>query len=116
MDFATMRCRVDAHEYKSFKEFEADFWLIVNNSQTYNADGSLYYNLAVRLGEKVWEWLLSALSVYQEYLYLVIKSKSLLNVTVWFAVLLSKPFYKIRDRDLGACSSICIKQSENNTN
>ena len=48
-----MRAKVDAHEYKSFKEFETDFWRIVNNSQTYNANGSRYYNLAVRLGEKV---------------------------------------------------------------
>lgn len=53
MDFSTMRSKVDAHEYTSFKEFETDFWLIVNNSQTYNADGSLYYNLAVNLDEKV---------------------------------------------------------------
>lgn len=48
-----MRSKVDTHEYKSFKEFEADFWHIVNNSRTYNADGSLYYKLAVQLGEKV---------------------------------------------------------------
>ena len=54
-----MRSKVDAHEYKSFKDFEADFWRIVNNSRTYNADGSLYYNLAVQLGEKVCAWNLS---------------------------------------------------------
>jgi len=55
MDFSTMRSKVDTHEYKSFKEFETDFWHIVNNSQTYNADGSRYYSLAVKLGEKVTE-------------------------------------------------------------
>ena len=55
MDFSTMRSKVDAHEYKSFKELETDFWRIVNNSRTYNANGSRYYNLAVKLGEKVRE-------------------------------------------------------------
>jgi len=53
MDFSTMKSKVDLHEYKSFKEFESDFWHIVNNSCTYNADGSLYYKLAIQLGEKV---------------------------------------------------------------
>ena len=53
MDFSTMRSKVDAHDYKSFKEFEMDFWRIINNGRTYNANGSRYYTLAVQLGEKV---------------------------------------------------------------
>jgi len=71
MDFSTMRSKVDAHEYKSFKEFETDFWCIVNNSQTYNIEGSRYYNLAVRLGEKVGRLLLAAsLSAFLDMLFL----------------------------------------------
>jgi Bromodomain len=53
MDFATMKMKVDKHVYKSFDEFENDFWLIVNNCKAYNEDGSLYYNLAVKLGTQV---------------------------------------------------------------
>jgi len=65
-----MRSKVDSHEYTSFKDFETDFWLIVNNSRTYNADGSLYYNLAVQLGEKVRVWIQSELpSVTTEFLF-----------------------------------------------
>jgi len=70
MDFSTMRSKVDSHKYTSFKDFETDFWLIVNNSRTYNADGSLYYNLAVQLGEKVRVWIQSELpSVTTEFLF-----------------------------------------------
>jgi len=65
-----MRSKVDSHKYTSFKDFETDFWLIVNNSRTYNADGSLYYNLAVQLGEKVRVWIQSELpSVTTEFLF-----------------------------------------------
>jgi hypothetical protein len=52
MDFATMRSKIDSLVYKSYMEFVADFWLIVNNCQTYNADGSMYYKLAAKLGER----------------------------------------------------------------
>jgi len=72
MDFSTMRSKVDSHEYTSFKDFETDFWHIVNNSRTYNADGSLFYNLAVQLGEKVWEsielsWLHYLRTTFMDY-------------------------------------------------
>jgi Bromodomain len=53
MDFSTMRTKVDRHAYRSFDEFEDDFWLIVNNCKAYNEDGSLYYNLAAKLGSEV---------------------------------------------------------------
>jgi len=63
MDFSTMRMKVDKHAYKSFNEFENDFWLIVNNCKAYNEDGSLYYNLAVKLGTEVFVLFPSLFSV-----------------------------------------------------
>lgn len=44
-----MRKRIDAHEYKSFDEFEDDFNLIINNCMTYNAKETFFYRAAVRL-------------------------------------------------------------------
>jgi Bromodomain len=53
MDFSEIRRKVDKHVYRSFDEFEDDFWLIVTNCKAYNKDGSLYYNLATQLGAQV---------------------------------------------------------------
>uniref|UniRef100_A0A3Q2ZBD4 Bromodomain containing 1b n=1 Tax=Kryptolebias marmoratus TaxID=37003 RepID=A0A3Q2ZBD4_KRYMA len=49
MDFSTMRKRIDAHDYRSLDEFEADFNLIISNCMTYNAKDTFFYKAAQRM-------------------------------------------------------------------
>lgn len=49
MDFSTMRKRIDAHDYRSLEEFEADFNLIISNCMTYNAKETFFYKAAQRM-------------------------------------------------------------------
>ncbi|XP_032378786.1 bromodomain-containing protein 1 isoform X2 [Etheostoma spectabile] len=49
MDFSTMRKRIDAHEYRSLEEFEADFDLIIFNCMKYNAKETFFYKAAQRM-------------------------------------------------------------------
>ncbi|XP_045894675.1 bromodomain-containing protein 1-like isoform X3 [Micropterus dolomieu] len=49
MDFSTMRKRIDAHEYRSLEEFEADFDLIIANCMLYNAKDTFFYKAAQRM-------------------------------------------------------------------
>ncbi|KAF1386402.1 hypothetical protein PFLUV_G00094450 [Perca fluviatilis] len=49
MDFSTMRKRIDAHEYRSLEEFEADFDLIIFNCMKYNAKDTFFYKAAQRM-------------------------------------------------------------------
>ncbi|MGH0114725.1 UNVERIFIED_CONTAM: hypothetical protein FKN15_043652 [Acipenser sinensis] len=52
MDFQTMLVSLEAHEYRSFEQFEEDFGLIVNNCLKYNAKDTVFYRAAVRLREQ----------------------------------------------------------------
>ncbi|XP_041651022.1 bromodomain-containing protein 1-like isoform X2 [Cheilinus undulatus] len=49
MDFSTMRQRIDAHNYRSFDEFEGDFNLIIDNCMSYNAKETFFYKAAQRM-------------------------------------------------------------------
>ncbi|KAK5866852.1 hypothetical protein PBY51_011393 [Eleginops maclovinus] len=49
MDFSTMRKRIDAHEYGSLDDFEADFNLIIFNCMKYNAKDSFFHKAAQRM-------------------------------------------------------------------
>lgn len=49
MDFSTMRKRIDAHEYRSLEDFEADFDLIIFNCMKYNAKDTFFYKAAQRM-------------------------------------------------------------------
>ncbi|KAM4573522.1 bromodomain-containing protein 1-like isoform 3-T3 [Odontesthes bonariensis] len=49
MDFSTMRKRIDAHDYRSLDDFEADFNLIITNCMTYNAKDTFFYKAAQRM-------------------------------------------------------------------
>ncbi|XP_029009509.1 bromodomain-containing protein 1-like isoform X2 [Betta splendens] len=49
MDYSTMRKRIDAHNYRSLEEFEADFNLIISNCMTYNAKDTFFYKAAQRM-------------------------------------------------------------------
>ena len=45
-----MRTKLENHEYKNFDQLEEDFDLMVNNCMTYNAEDTIFYKAAVRLG------------------------------------------------------------------
>lgn len=49
MDFSTMRTKLENHEYRTFEEFEEDFFLMISNCMTYNAEDTIFYRAAVRL-------------------------------------------------------------------
>ncbi|XP_034390271.1 bromodomain-containing protein 1-like isoform X2 [Cyclopterus lumpus] len=49
MDFSSMRKRIDAHDYRSLEEFEADFDLIIFNCMKYNAKDTFFYRAAQRM-------------------------------------------------------------------
>ncbi|XP_013882171.1 bromodomain-containing protein 1 isoform X2 [Austrofundulus limnaeus] len=49
MDFSTMRKRIDAHDYRSLDEFEADFNLIITNCMKYNAKDTFFYKAGQRM-------------------------------------------------------------------
>ncbi|XP_029282920.1 bromodomain-containing protein 1-like [Cottoperca gobio] len=49
MDFSTMRKRIDAHDYRSLEDFEADFNLIIFNCMKYNAKDTFFYKAAQRM-------------------------------------------------------------------
>ncbi|CAG5957537.1 unnamed protein product, partial [Menidia menidia] len=49
MDFSTMRKRIDAHNYSSLDDFEADFNLIISNCMKYNAKDTFFYKAAQRM-------------------------------------------------------------------
>ncbi|XP_068458607.1 bromodomain-containing protein 1-like isoform X1 [Clinocottus analis] len=49
MDFSAMRRRIDAHDYRSLEEFEADFDLIIFNCMKYNAKDTFFYRAAQRM-------------------------------------------------------------------
>lgn len=50
MDFGTMQRKVDDRLYSHMDEFKADFQLVISNAQTFNPEGTLYYNEAKRIG------------------------------------------------------------------
>ncbi|XP_059191380.1 bromodomain-containing protein 1-like isoform X1 [Centropristis striata] len=49
MDFSTMRKRIDAYDYRSLEEFEADFDLIIFNCMKYNAKDTFFYKAGQRM-------------------------------------------------------------------
>ncbi|XP_032093240.1 bromodomain-containing protein 9 isoform X5 [Thamnophis elegans] len=49
MDFATMKEKIAANEYKSVTEFKADFKLMCDNAMTYNRPDTVYYKLAKKI-------------------------------------------------------------------
>ena len=49
MDFSTMRQNLQDYKYSSLDEFEADFFLMIDNCMTYNAEDTVFYRAAVRL-------------------------------------------------------------------
>lgn len=49
MDFSTMRKRIDAHDYRSLDDFEADFNLIITNCMKYNAKDTFFYKASQRM-------------------------------------------------------------------
>ncbi|XP_060932510.1 bromodomain-containing protein 1-like isoform X2 [Limanda limanda] len=49
MDFSTMRKRIDAHDYRSLEEFEADFNLLIANCMSYNSKDTFFYKAAQRM-------------------------------------------------------------------
>lgn len=51
MDFSTMRKKIRASEYASFKAFEDDFKLIVDNCRSYNDSGTVYFKAANKLAD-----------------------------------------------------------------
>uniref|UniRef100_A0A8C6EGJ8 Bromodomain containing 1 n=1 Tax=Moschus moschiferus TaxID=68415 RepID=A0A8C6EGJ8_MOSMO len=52
MDFATMRKRLEAQGYRTLRELEEDFDLIVDNCMQYNAKDTVFYRAAVRLRDQ----------------------------------------------------------------
>ncbi|KAJ1602081.1 hypothetical protein NDA14_001436 [Ustilago hordei] len=50
MDFGTMQRKVDDRLYSHMDEFRVDFQLVILNAQTFNPEGTLYYNEAKRIG------------------------------------------------------------------
>lgn len=51
MDFSTMRSKLEAHQYRTLSELEADFNLMISNSLLYNSKDTVFYKAAVRLRE-----------------------------------------------------------------
>ncbi|XP_034095994.1 bromodomain-containing protein 1-like isoform X5 [Gymnodraco acuticeps] len=49
MDFSTMRKRIDAHEYGSLDDFEADFNLVISNCMKYNSKDTFFHKAAQRM-------------------------------------------------------------------
>ncbi|KAF3843907.1 hypothetical protein F7725_015955 [Dissostichus mawsoni] len=49
MDFSTMRKRIDAHEYGSLDDFEADFNLVIFNCMKYNSKDTFFHKAAQRM-------------------------------------------------------------------
>ncbi|XP_055146054.1 LOW QUALITY PROTEIN: bromodomain-containing protein 9-like [Symphalangus syndactylus] len=49
MDFGTMKDKIVANEYKSVREFKADFKLICDNAMTYNRPDTVYYKSAKKI-------------------------------------------------------------------
>ncbi|XP_019626832.1 PREDICTED: peregrin-like isoform X5 [Branchiostoma belcheri] len=52
MDFATMRTKVEGHQYRSLDDFERDFELIIRNCMTYNAKDTIFYRAALRMRDQ----------------------------------------------------------------
>lgn len=51
MDFGTMKQKVEAHLYPSFREFEKDISFVWNNAMIYNQKDTIYYRAAHRIKE-----------------------------------------------------------------
>jgi hypothetical protein len=49
MDLGTMGSKLASNQYTSFADFQAEFYLVVSNCKTYNAEGSEVYNMAEQL-------------------------------------------------------------------
>ncbi|XP_066285250.1 peregrin-like isoform X11 [Branchiostoma lanceolatum] len=52
MDFATMRTKVEGHQYRNLDDFERDFELIIRNCMTYNAKDTIFYRAALRMRDQ----------------------------------------------------------------
>ncbi|KNE59900.1 hypothetical protein AMAG_05348 [Allomyces macrogynus ATCC 38327] len=52
MDFGTMAQKIKNQVYRSFDQFQADFWKVINNCRTFNARESVY----VREADKLAAW------------------------------------------------------------
>ena len=53
MDFATIRKKIQAHQYISIEGFEKDIELVVNNCMAYNSKDTIFYRAAVKLRDQV---------------------------------------------------------------
>ncbi|XP_053481594.1 bromodomain and PHD finger-containing protein 3 isoform X2 [Ictalurus furcatus] len=49
MDFSTMRSKLEAHQYHTLSDLEADFNIMISNCLLYNAKDTVFYKAAVRL-------------------------------------------------------------------
>ncbi|XP_042318851.1 bromodomain and PHD finger-containing protein 3 isoform X5 [Sceloporus undulatus] len=49
MDFATMRRKLESHQYRTLDEFEEDFNLILTNCMRYNSKDTVFHRAAIRL-------------------------------------------------------------------
>lgn len=49
MDFSTMRSKLEAHQYRTLTDLEADFNRMISNCLLYNAKDTVFYKAAVRL-------------------------------------------------------------------
>nr|XP_008117530.1 PREDICTED: bromodomain and PHD finger-containing protein 3 isoform X1 [Anolis carolinensis] len=49
MDFATMRQKLESHQYQTLDEFEEDFNLILTNCMRYNSKDTIFHRAAIRL-------------------------------------------------------------------
>lgn len=52
MDLSTMRAKVDDFQYSSLDEFEADFYLMIENCLAYNAKDTVFYRAALKMKEQ----------------------------------------------------------------
>ncbi|XP_024083809.1 peregrin [Cimex lectularius] len=49
MDLSTMRNKIEAFEYSSLQEFQADFHLMINNCLAYNSKDTIFYRAALKM-------------------------------------------------------------------
>lgn len=52
MDLSTMRSKIDAFEYDSLAQFQADFELMISNCLAYNSEDTVFYRAALKMRDQ----------------------------------------------------------------
>ncbi|KAJ3365451.1 pre-mRNA-splicing factor prp46 [Allomyces javanicus] len=66
MDFGTMAQKIKNQVYRSFDQFQSDFWKVINNCRTFNARESVYVREADKLAAWAEPWFARELAAMAE--------------------------------------------------